>query len=939
MKKHVFGIIVALLIVCPFTVNADEVNNIESTYSTLNGWVTEGDYTYYYVNGVKQINVQYIDGKYYYFAEDGKMQYGVTDGTYYYGRASGTRQYNYWWDQNGDGKNDYYFGSNGLKVTGVQYIDGKYYYFAEDGKMQYGVTDGTYYYGRDSGSRQYNYIWDEGFDGTYDYFFGQDGKKVSNYWYDIDNDGKGDYYFGNDYLSVDGVQKIDGKYYYFVNKLKQRGVTDGTYYYGRDTGSRQYNYWWDVELDGKADYYFENDGIKVTGVQYIEGKYYYFAEDGKMQYGATDGTYYYGRATGTRQYNYWWDVELDGKADYYFDNNGLKVTRVQYIEGKYYYFAEDGKKQYGVTDGTYYYGRDTGSRQYNYIWDVELDGSYDYYFGQNGKRVSNYWYDIDKDGKNDYYFGSDCLAVDGVQKIDGKYYYFINRVMQYGATDGTYYYGRFTGARQYSYWLDVERDGKADYYFNSEGLMVTGVQYIDGNYYYFSDDGKKQYGATDGTYYYGRATGTRQFDYIWDENQDGIYDYYFGQDGKRVSNYWYDIDKDGKNDYYFGSDGLAVDGVQEIDGKYYYFINRVMQYGATDGTYYYGRATGTRQYNYWWDQNFDGKNDYYFGQDGRKVTGFQEIDSKHYYFAEDGKMQYGVFKTLDGKTYYYGRATGTRQYGWIFLNGNAYYFELDSGVMVTGNKTIDGVNYVFNADGTLRDGFVTDTDGNTRYYFPDGSYANDWITIAGTKYFFNSLGVMIGKNVKKVIDVSAHQGYIDWDTVISQGGVDGVILRIAAGCEQEDAMLARNIAELQRLGIPYGIYIYSYAENYEEGKLYANFTLEMIRKYNMNPTLGIYLDLESNNITSYMGTYEYEQVTKGFMEVMNNNGYGSMTKIYTYKDYADTVLNSDYLRSLIAWVAQYNHYCYYSGSYVGWQYSSTETVPGIAGNVDVSVWF
>ena len=245
----------------------------------------------------------------------------------------------------------------------------------------------------------------------------------------------------------------------------------------------------------------------------------------------------------------------------------------------------------------------------------------------------------------------------------------------------------------------------------------------------------------------------------------------------------------------------------------------------------------------------------------------------------------------------------------------------------------------FNADGTLRDGFVTDTDGNIRYYFPDGTFANDWITIAGTKYFFNSLGVMIGKNVKNVIDVSEYQGYIDWDTVISQGGVDGVILRIAAGCEQEDAMLARNIAELQRLGIPYGIYIYSYAENYEEGKLYANFTLEMIRKYNMNPTLGIYLDLESNNITSYMGTYEYEQVTKGFMEVMNNNGYGSITKIYTYKDYADTVLNSDYLRSLIAWVAQYNHYCYYSGSYVGWQYSSTETVPGIAGNVDVSVWF
>ena len=107
----------------------------------------------------------------------------------------------------------------------------------------------------------------------------------------------------------------------------------------------------------------------------------------------------------------------------------------------------------------------------------------------------------------------------------------------------------------------------------------------------------------------------------------------------------------------------------------------------------------------------------------------------------------------------------------------------------------------------------------------------------------------------------------------------------------------------------------------------------------MNPTLGIYLDLESNNITSYMGTYEYEQVTRGFMYAMASNGYGSMTKIYTYKSMADNVLNSSYLRNLITWIAQYNHYCTYTGSYNAWQYSSTESIPGISGNVDVSVWF
>lgn len=144
---------------------------------------------------------------------------------------------------------------------------------------------------------------------------------------------------------------------------------------------------------------------------------------------------------------------------------------------------------------------------------------------------------------------------------------------------------------------------------------------------------------------------------------------------------------------------------------------------------------------------------------------------------------------------------------------------------------------------------------------------------------------------------------------------------------------------MKRLNIPYGIYIYSYAENYNEGKIYADFTVEVIKKYNLNPTLGIYLDLESNIITSYMGVSEYTAVVKGYMETMKNNGYENITKLYTYKNYADTALNSEYLRNQITWIAQYNHKCTYSGSYIGWQYSSTEKIPGINGNVDISVWF
>jgi GH25 family lysozyme M1 (1,4-beta-N-acetylmuramidase) len=72
---------------------------------------------------------------------------------------------------------------------------------------------------------------------------------------------------------------------------------------------------------------------------------------------------------------------------------------------------------------------------------------------------------------------------------------------------------------------------------------------------------------------------------------------------------------------------------------------------------------------------------------------------------------------------------------------------------------------------------------------------------------------------------------------------------------------------------------------------------------------------------------------------MNNKGYGSLTKLYTYTSYANTALNTPYMRNQIDWIAQYYHYVTYTGSYRMWQYSSTEYIPGIQGGTDVSVLF
>ena len=99
--------------------------------------------------------------------------------------------------------------------------------------------------------------------------------------------------------------------------------------------------------------------------------------------------------------------------------------------------------------------------------------------------------------------------------------------------------------------------------------------------------------------------------------------------------------------------------------------------------------------------------------------------------------------------------------------------------------------------------------------------------------------------VKKVIDVSEHNGRItDWQKVIQENGVDGVIVRLGYS-GVEDKELAYNIQELNRLGIPYGVYLYTYAENETDAENDAKQTVELLKKYKMNLSYPIYYDVEN----------------------------------------------------------------------------------------------
>lgn len=182
----------------------------------------------------------------------------------------------------------------------------------------------------------------------------------------------------------------------------------------------------------------------------------------------------------------------------------------------------------------------------------------------------------------------------------------------------------------------------------------------------------------------------------------------------------------------------------------------------------------------------------------------------------------------------------------------------------------------------------------------------------------------------KLIDVSHHQGVIDWEKVKNQ--VDGVILRVGYGeniTKQDDRQFKRNADECTRLGIPFGVYIYSYAKTIGSAQSEAQHVLRLIIGYKLS--YPIYLDLEESGTES--GAIER---ANAFGDIIEAAGY--WCGIYANKYWWEKHLKG--LERFTKWVAQYNDELTES-SYKGdnldiWQYSSKGKVDGITGNVDMN---
>ncbi len=192
----------------------------------------------------------------------------------------------------------------------------------------------------------------------------------------------------------------------------------------------------------------------------------------------------------------------------------------------------------------------------------------------------------------------------------------------------------------------------------------------------------------------------------------------------------------------------------------------------------------------------------------------------------------------------------------------------------------------------------------------------------------------------RVLDVSYHQGEIDWDKV-ANSGIYGVILRIGYW-DTEDERFGEYIKEVKRLGIPYGIYLFSYASTTNGANTEANFTNNIINKYDLNPTLGIYYDLEdwyisSDNTSNNLSKTNYDDIARTYINsVTSHVGNKYKVKIYANLNFVNNRFG-DYARSQSDWIAHYNvSECGYDGNYSLWQYTSEATLDGVRGYVDMS---
>jgi len=181
------------------------------------------------------------------------------------------------------------------------------------------------------------------------------------------------------------------------------------------------------------------------------------------------------------------------------------------------------------------------------------------------------------------------------------------------------------------------------------------------------------------------------------------------------------------------------------------------------------------------------------------------------------------------------------------------------------------------------------------------------------------------------IDVSEHQGKIDWARV-KASGCSFAIIRCGFGQDQagqDDDYWEYNSSECERLGIPYGVYLYSYAKNTSAAVGEANHVLRLISGKNLS--YPVYYDMEEQSQAA-LGATTLANMASAFCNKIEAAGYAA--GVYANTNWWNNYLTSSVFDNWYKWVAQYNSTCTYKGRYEIWQCTDSWSVDGISGRVD-----
>ena len=180
------------------------------------------------------------------------------------------------------------------------------------------------------------------------------------------------------------------------------------------------------------------------------------------------------------------------------------------------------------------------------------------------------------------------------------------------------------------------------------------------------------------------------------------------------------------------------------------------------------------------------------------------------------------------------------------------------------------------------------------------------------------------------IDVSYHQGDINWSQVAASGMVKFAFIRGGSFKSGVDACFYKNMDGAIANGIPVGIYVYSYAANAAQAAQEGLFAVSCARNYPVS--LPLVFDIEGTTLKT-ASTETLQAMIASFCNVVEAAGYTPM--VYSSKNNFTGKIGNI---SQDKWVAQYATACQYSG-HAFWQYTSSGSVPGIAGKVDCDVQY